>query len=93
MYSNKYSIYKTYYRYWVYLLVIISILLLLYSCSNSSDDNCNCDLEPDQGLCEAAIPKYYFDQEEKKCKVFIWGGCGGVVPFGTLEECEECGCN
>jgi len=23
---------------------------------------------------------------------FIWGGCGGVVPFETMEECNnECG--
>jgi hypothetical protein len=51
-----------------------------------------CSLMPDPGLCEAYRPKYYFDQREKKCKVFIWGGCAGVVPFETLEECESCGC-
>jgi len=39
------------------------------------------------------MPKYYYDEEEKKCKEFIWGGCDGVVPFETLEECEEqCDC-
>jgi len=48
---------------------------------------------PDAGICQAAFPKYYFDKTEKKCKVFIWGGCGGVVRFETLQECEQqCGC-
>lgn len=49
-----------------------------------------CDLEPDGGLCNAAIPKYYFDKEEGLCKEFIWGGCGGTVPFDSMEECLEC---
>jgi hypothetical protein len=49
-----------------------------------------CDLEPDGGLCNAAIPRYYFDKEEQKCKEFIWGGCDGTVPFETLEECRAC---
>lgn len=49
-----------------------------------------CELHPDAGSCEAAIPKYYFDQITKKCNEFLWGGCDGVVPFDTLEECLEC---
>lgn len=49
-----------------------------------------CDLEPDQGFCEAAIPRYYFDSEDGECKEFLWGGCGGVVPFETMEDCREC---
>ncbi|SVC52991.1 uncharacterized protein METZ01_LOCUS305845 [marine metagenome] len=39
----------------------------------------------------AAFPRYYYDQNEKKCMKFIWGGCGGVVPFETMEECNN-GC-
>jgi len=49
----------------------------------------SCYLEPDPGNCEAAIPRYYFDQDEEKCKEFIWGGCDGVGPFITLEECQN----
>jgi len=52
-----------------------------------------CSLIPDKGICKAAFPKYYFDQEEKKCKQFFWGGCKGVVPFQSLKECEDCKCN
>lgn len=49
-----------------------------------------CELLPDAGPCEAAFPKYYFDPETKTCKEFLWGGCDGVVPFETIEECQEC---
>ena len=50
-----------------------------------------CELEPDPGPCFAAIPAYYFNQDSQSCAEFIYGGCAGVVPFWTLEECEsEC---
>lgn len=51
-----------------------------------------CTLVPNVGPCNAAFPRYYYDQEEGQCKQFIWGGCDGVVPFETLEECEACDC-
>ena len=44
-------------------------------------------LVPDPGPCEAAMPKYYYDPATRMCKEFLWGGCGGVVPFETMEEC------
>lgn len=51
-----------------------------------------CLLLPDPGPCEAAIPAWYFDQAFQTCTQFTWGGCGGVVPFETLEDCEAAGC-
>ena len=51
-----------------------------------------CTLLPDPGDCEAAIPAWYFDAELESCTQFTWGGCGGVVPFETLEDCEDAGC-
>ena len=30
---------------------------------------------------------------EGKCKEFTWGGCDGIVPFDTMEECEKCECS
>jgi len=30
--------------------------------------------------------------QEHLCKPFEWGGCGGVVPFETLEDCQNCNC-
>lgn len=47
-----------------------------------------CALVPDPGLCKAYIPAYYFDAKAQSCQEFIWGGCGGVVPFKTLDECR-----
>ncbi len=70
---------------------VVLISMLLISCSD--DDNelpSACQLEPDPGECFAAIPRYYFDKEEQKCKEFTWGGCNGVVPFETMEACLEC---
>jgi hypothetical protein len=49
----------------------------------------SCFLNPEVGPCNAAFPKYYYDRLEKKCKEFIWGGCEGIVPFDTMDECER----
>ena len=48
-----------------------------------------CKLEPETGPCKALFTRYYFDQQEGICKEFIWGGCQGVVPFETLNECKS----
>lgn len=85
-------------------ILFLIIFLTFYSfssCCDKQEENpteceLNCALEPDPGcLGTGTIAKYYFDKTEKKCKVFIWGGCDGVgvVPFETLQECESCGCN
>jgi hypothetical protein len=74
-------------------LVAAFILLTLTQCKKDCLKSDRCKLEPDAGICKAAIPKYYYDKSEKKCKQFTWGGCGGVVPFDTREECEkQCDC-
>ena len=65
---------------------------LLPACKQDCITLGNCNLVPDPGLCEGYFPRYYFDQEENKCKEFIWGGCDGVVPFETMEECDVCEC-
>ncbi len=70
---------------------------LFSSCCTDDEDEiptCTaCSLAPEVGICNAAIPKFYFDSVTQQCTQFIWGGCGGVVPFQTLEECEACGCH
>jgi len=47
-----------------------------------------CELDPDPGMCKAYFPKYYFDKNTQTCQEFIYGGCGGVVPFDTMEQCK-----
>jgi Kunitz/Bovine pancreatic trypsin inhibitor domain len=77
--------------------LVAFILLISISCQKEDENPCEqspkCSLEPDSGMCLAAFPKYYFDKTEGKCKQFMWGGCGGVVPFNTLEECRQCECS
>ena len=53
-----------------------------------------CEQYPNPGPCFAAITVYFFNQQSSQCEETIWGGCDGVVPFWTLQECEnECGNN
>lgn len=73
---------------------VLFLVLTLTQCKTDCIETDKCSLEPDSGLCRAAIPKYYYDKKYKKCKEFSCGGCGGVVPFETMEECEkQCDCN
>jgi hypothetical protein len=75
------------------LMVAAFLLLTFTQCKKDCIKTDNCNLEPNAGFCMAAIPKYYFDKKDKKCKQFTWGGCGGVVPFETMAECEQqCDC-
>ena len=48
-----------------------------------------CLQKGESGRCRAFFPRFYFDKENGKCKKFIWGGCGGLVPFETMQSCEE----
>lgn len=77
------------------IILYIFLSIFLFSCENAGDckKSERCGLTPDPGLCKAYFPKYYFDKAEGKCKEFIWGGCNGVVPFNTLEECKQCECS
>ncbi len=71
---------------------LFSFTLFIFACGNNDEEVllCGpCNLVPDSGPCEAAIPRYYFDQSEWMCKEFTWGGCDGVVPFETLELCQS----
>ncbi len=77
----------------IFLPTVLITLLTILGCKKSNTMPSNCSLEPQSGGCYANIPKYYFDREEGKCKQFIWGGCGGVVPFDSMEECDACLCN
>jgi hypothetical protein len=73
------------------------LILAIFLFSQCRGDECvnsdRCNLNPDAGPCYALITKYYYDKTTKKCQPFMWGGCAGVVPFDSLEECEKgCSC-
>ncbi|XP_030077465.1 amyloid beta precursor like protein 2 isoform X2 [Microcaecilia unicolor] len=42
-----------------------------------SDVKAVCSMEAMTGPCRAAMPRWYFDLNKKKCVRFIYGGCGG----------------
>lgn len=73
-------------------LLLITISALFTACANQNNNislNEKCFEKPQSGKCRAYIPKYYFSMEDKACKEFIWGGCGGNIPFKTLEACKS----
>ncbi|XP_067871222.1 BPTI/Kunitz domain-containing protein [Heterodontus francisci] len=41
------------------------------------DDDRACLLTMDPGDCKGRLLLYYFDNKKKKCKAFLYGGCGG----------------
>ncbi|CAL1298887.1 unnamed protein product [Larinioides sclopetarius] len=53
----------------------------------------DCYAKPDPGQCYTNMPRYYYDDLEEACKLFIYGGCGGNTNnFVTIEECYgNCG--
>ncbi len=75
----------------LYSILLIG-LFLISSCGDDAQECPECDLIPETGMCQAAFLKYYYDQDSMKCLPFTWGGCGGVVPFETLDSCESCDC-
>jgi hypothetical protein len=74
------------------LLLLIVIGLGSLSCERDCASSERCQLEPDSGPCYAYFTRYYYDKTEKRCKPFVYGGCGGAVPFETLAQCQECEC-
>ena len=70
------------------------LALSLLQCKDDCAKSNRCILNPDVGPCKALVTKYYYDKIEKRCKSFSWGGCEGIVPFDSMEECENgCNCN
>ncbi|CAK1550993.1 unnamed protein product [Leptosia nina] len=48
-----------------------------------------CQQRPDIGECRNTEPKWYFDELERKCLMFLYTGCGGNSNrFNTKSECE-----
>jgi len=78
-----------------YMMLFSMSVVFLSSCGEDDDQvgsNCPaCVMAPEPGPCLAAIPRFYWDEEEQMCKEFVWGGCGDF-PFETLEECQNCDC-
>lgn len=64
----------------------------MIGCERDCAKSERCQLQPEGGPCYSLAIKYYYNQSEKRCKSFNYGGCLGVVPFETLAQCQECEC-
>jgi hypothetical protein len=76
--------------------LVLSLAVILSGCMASAPIekkekkiDPRCMQKGETGRCRAYIPRYYFDGESSTCKEFIWGGCGGVLPFESMRECKE----
>lgn len=50
-----------------------------------------CGLWGMTGHCRAALRRY--EWSHGSCESFVWGGCGGLVPFETKAACEAARCS
>jgi ankyrin repeat protein len=48
-----------------------------------------CDLKPASGRCKALFFRGYYDPAANSCREFVYGGCGGEVPFHSVEACRN----
>lgn len=49
-----------------------------------------CKLPLNKGHCRASMPRFYFDNEDKSCKLFFYGGCqGNDNNFKSEDACKE----
>ena len=76
------------------LLAALAAALLLSACATSTPMSkaalpAACSEKPEAGMCRAAFTRYYHDEQKGECRSFIWGGCGGNVPFDTMESCQS----
>ena len=64
---------------------IVDVISIINLILNNLPDQCY--LAPDSGNCEGAFPSFYYNLENNSCEQTAWGGCGGIIPFQTLDEC------
>ena len=82
----------------VRMFTLSAVIALLGGCGGTpevepSDQlHVSCLEKPDPGNCRGAKPAFYYDYQTDSCKRFLYGGCGGNVPFATMEDCvTRCG--
>lgn len=48
-----------------------------------------CSLKPEDGPCKALFFRGYYNTLKNSCEEFVYGGCGGEVPFESVEACRR----
>merc|ERR1711963_891738 len=68
--------------------VLLCLAAVLLTATLATALNPICLQPKDQGPCNASKQRYYFDHMKRKCKKFIYGGCGGNKNnFLNIGEC------
>ena len=79
------------------LTATLALALALAGCGGGGEEAIKdelpvaCVAKPKPGNCKGAIPKIYYDFRDNRCKTFYWSGCGGFIPYQSMEACvKEC---
>jgi hypothetical protein len=81
---------------------ILGAALVLGSCGGHRDTitgppedlHVSCLQKPDPGPCRGSKTAFFYDYRSDSCRPFRHGGCGGNVPFATLDAClRQCRVN
>ncbi|KAK3098851.1 hypothetical protein FSP39_023736 [Pinctada imbricata] len=52
--------------------------------------NNTCELPLDEGVCNAYLPRFYYNQTTQTCESYVYGGCfGNSNNFVTEQQCRE----
>lgn len=70
-------------------LLSMLTLLCLSTLAFGNDLPEKCHQKPVNGRCKAMIEKFHVDQSTGKCRPYFYDGCGPIVPFNSLEECQQ----
>lgn len=72
---------------------LIGVALTLVGCTTTAvsknDLPVHCLDRPVPGRCRAEQQGYYYLYSTDSCHAFTQGGCGGRVPFDSLEACRS----
>ncbi len=59
-------------------------------CNNACNPRPVCEQPAEVGPCDAAIPRWFFNDETRRCERFTYGGCGGNENnFASENECAR----
>lgn len=80
-----------------FLCGLLILLTCLASIPTDAAENAGADQLPERcrmeapatGVCKALFEVYSFNPETNVCEESNYGGCGGIVPFKTEEECKR----
>ncbi|XP_063861004.1 boophilin-G2-like [Scylla paramamosain] len=75
----------------IYLIGVVSYVAAFSDNTLSvRDGGVNCSAPKDWGTCEGQEEAWHFNEEEGRCRFFVYSGCGGNSNrFSTRQECEK----